>query len=82
MGVTFRGRFLVADQEQKQSVKYQGDVADLSIQVEKHQRQGLQLLHVKHAQVRATSQDDQRGELKEAAESRDSLSHKAEERRE
>src|SRR5215472_6898112 len=71
----------VADQDLKHSEKYQSDVPGLSTQVEKHQRQGLQLLHVKPVRVRAASQDDQGCDLKEAAESRNRASHEAEERR-
>src|SRR5712691_11907451 len=51
------------------------------MQFEKHERQRLQLLHVKCAQGLSASQDDQGGEKKEAVKSPKSASHEAEERR-
>src|SRR5260221_14349389 len=51
------------------------------MQFEKHERQRLQLLHVKCAQGLSVSQDDQGGEKKEAVKSPKSASHEAEESR-
>jgi hypothetical protein len=72
----------VADEEAIESEKYQADVADLSIQFEKHERHRLQLFHLEYAQVLRTSQDDQGGKLKEAAKSPNGAPHEAEGRRE
>src|ERR1700691_2075523 len=72
----------VPNQEAIDSEECHADVVGLSIQFEKHQRQGPQLFHLKYAQVRAASQDDQGGDLKEAGESQNGASHEAEERRE
>src|SRR6266851_1173507 len=71
----------VPDQEAIESEKYHADVVGLSIQFEKHQRQGSQLFHLKYAQVLAASQDDQGSELKKTTESQNGASHEAEERR-
>ena len=60
--------------------KDKGDVAELNAQVQKQQRQGLQLVRVVDAQVWAAPQDHEWGELKQTAESRDRTSDQAEER--
>src|ERR1700730_17850575 len=70
-----------ADQEVKESKKYEVHIGGLGIQVEKHQRQSLPLFRRKYAQVVASSQDDQWGALKEAAGSLNGASHETEEHR-
>jgi hypothetical protein len=49
----------VPDQKAIDPEKYHADVVGLSIQFEKRHRQRPQLFHLKYAQVRPASQDDQ-----------------------
>jgi hypothetical protein len=72
----------VADQKAIDAEKYEADVDALTIQLEKQNCQRPQLFHLECVQVLAASQDDKRGELKEAGESQNGATHKAEERRE
>ena len=51
------------------------------MQIEKHERQVLQLICLERGQGVCASQDNQGGEKKEAVDSPNSASHEAEERR-
>ncbi len=61
--------------------KYQADIVGLTTHFEKHECQRLQLFHREYGQVVVASQEDERGEIKDAAKSPNGASHQAEERR-
>ena len=63
-------------------VHAQPDVVGLGTQLEKHERQRLQLFHVEDAQVLCAAQHDQRGELKKGTKGSHRAPHQAEECRE
>src|SRR5450755_243570 len=71
----------VARQECIESEKYQGDCRAPVIHLEKEERQRLQLFRAEYTQVVRTSQDEQGGDEKEAAQGLDDATGEAQERR-
>ncbi len=65
---------------QPQSEEHQINVVGVTIQLDKHERQRLQLFRRKCAPGATALQDDQRSEVKEAGQSLNSASHENDER--
>src|ERR1700693_996950 len=70
----------VAGQDAPESEEHQINLEGVSIQLEKHERQCLQLLRRKCAQGATALQDEQRSEVQEAGKSLNSASHENDER--